>query len=69
MVAERQTWLFFSGDGGGQTAALLRSFLLSCQQAGGEPYAYLSDVLRRIADFPVQRIAGPLPMNWKPAEG
>jgi hypothetical protein len=35
---------------------------------GVEPYAYLCDVLRRIADYPVQRIAEILPMNWKPAE-
>jgi hypothetical protein len=28
----------------------------------------MCDVLRRIADFPVQRIAELLPMNWKPAE-
>ena len=68
MVVGRQNWLFFGSDGGGQTAAVLRSFLVSCQQDGMEPYAYLSDVLRRIADFPVQRIAELLPAHWKPAE-
>jgi hypothetical protein len=68
VVVGRQNWLFFGSDGGGETAAVLRSFMTSCQQAGVEPYAYLCDVLRRIADFPVQRIAELLPMNWKPAE-
>jgi hypothetical protein len=41
---------------------------VSCQQVGVEPYAYLCDVLRRIADFPLQRIAELLPANWKPAQ-
>jgi hypothetical protein len=40
--------------------------MVSCQQAGVEPYSYLSDVLRRIADSPLQRIAELLPTNWKP---
>ncbi len=68
VVVGRQNWLFFGSDGGGETAAVLRSFMVSCQQAGVEPYAYMCDVLRRIADFPLQRIAELLPMNWKPAE-
>ena len=68
VVVGRQNWLFFGSDGGGETAAVLRSFLVSCQQAGIEPYSYMCDVLRRIADFPIQRIAELLPMNWKTAE-
>lgn len=68
VVVGRQNWLFFGSDGGGETAAVLRSFMVSCQQAGVEPYAYMCDVLRRIADFPIQRIAELLPMNWKPAD-
>lgn len=68
VVVGRQNWLFFGSDGGGETAAVLRSLMVSCQQAGVEPYAYLCDVLSRIADFPVQRIAELLPINWKRAE-
>ena len=67
VVVGRQNWLFFGSDGGGQTAAVLRSLIVSCQQAGVEPYAYLCDVLRRIADFPLQRLGELLPMNWKPS--
>ena len=63
----RKNWLFFGSDGGGMTAAVWRSLMASCQQAGVDPYAYLADVLARIADFPVRRIAELLPMNWKPA--
>lgn len=68
VVVGRQNWLFFGSDGGGETAAVLRSLIASCQQAGVEPYAYLSDVLRRIADFPLRRIAELLPTHWKPAQ-
>ena len=67
MVVGRQNWLFFGSDGGGATAAVLRSLMVSCQQAEVEPYAYLCDVLRRIADFAIQRLAELLPTNWKPA--
>ncbi len=67
VVVGRQNWLFFGSDAGGKTAAVVRSLIVSCQQAGVEPYAYLSDVLRRIADFPLQRIAELLPVNWMPA--
>ncbi len=48
------------------TGAVLRSLIESCRQAKVDPYAYLCDVLGRIADFPIQRIAELLPMNWKP---
>lgn len=68
VVVGRQNSLFFVSDGDGKTAAALRSFLVSCQQADVEPYAYLCNVLRRIADSPVQRIAELLPTNWKPAD-
>lgn len=53
VVVVGQNWLFFDSDGGGETAAVLRSLMVSCQQAGVEPYAYLCDILRRIADFPL----------------
>lgn len=42
--------------------------MVSCQQAGVEPCAYMRDVLCRIAEFALQRIAELLPMDWKPAE-
>ncbi|MDZ7406593.1 MAG: transposase domain-containing protein [candidate division KSB1 bacterium] len=33
---------------------------------GVEPLAYLKDVLSRIADYPISRVAELLPQNWKP---
>jgi len=63
VVVGRQSWLFFEGDGGGETVAVLRSRMVSCQQAGVEPYAYLPDALRRVADFPAQRVANSYPQT------
>jgi hypothetical protein len=64
----RHNWVFFGSDEGGKTAAVLRSFVASCQRAGIDPFAWLKDVLSRIADHPVTRIAELLPHNWAPAQ-
>jgi transposase len=60
----RNNWVFFGSDQGGQTAAVLRSFVASCQRVGVEPFAWFKDVLSRIADHPITRIAELLPHNW-----
>jgi transposase len=64
----RNNWLFFGSDGGGKTAAVLRSFTASCQRAGVEPFAWFKDVLSRIASHPINRIAELLPHHWAPAQ-
>jgi len=33
----RNNWVFFGSDGGGHTAAVLRSFVASCQRVGVDP--------------------------------
>jgi transposase len=60
----RNNWVFFGSDQGGKTAAVLRSFVASCQRVGVEPFAWFKDVLSRIADHPITRIAELLPHNW-----
>ena len=63
----RRNWMFFGSDNGGKTAAVLKSFIASCQQSKVEPWAYLCDVLTRIAEHPVNALEELLPSNWKPA--
>jgi transposase len=64
----RNNWIFFGSDQGGHTAAVLRSFVASCQRVGVDPYAWFKDVLSRIAAHPITRLAELLPHNWKPAQ-
>jgi transposase len=64
----RNNWIFFGSDEGGKTAAVLRSFVASCQRVGIDPFAWLKDVLSRIAAQPITRLAELLPHNWVPAQ-
>jgi transposase len=64
----RNNWVFFGSDEGGKTAAVLRSFVASCQRAGVDPFRWLKDVLSRIAAHPITRLAELLPHNWAPAQ-
>jgi transposase len=60
----RANWTFFGSDVGGRTAAVLRSFIASCQRVNVEPFAWFKDVLARICDHPINRITELLPHNW-----
>jgi transposase len=64
----RANWTFFGSDEGGKTAAVLRSIVASCQRVQIDPFAYLRDVLSRVATHPITRIAELLPHNWAPAQ-
>ena len=64
----RNNWIFFGSDQGGHTAAVLRSFVASCERVGVDPYAWFQDVLTRVAAHPITRLAELLPHNWKPAQ-
>ena len=60
--------MFAGSDAGGERAAAVYSLLGSAKLNGIDPEAYLSSVLRRIADHPINRIAELLPWNLSPAE-
>jgi len=60
----RNNWVFFGSDEGGRTGAVLRSFVASCQRAGVDPFAWFKDVLGRIGNHPVKKLAELLPHNW-----
>ena len=63
----RANWTFFGSDEGGNTAAVLRSLVASCQRVGVDPFLWLKDVLSHIATHPITRITELLPHNWTPA--
>ena len=60
----RKNWLFCGSDNGGRTAAILFSLIATCQRHDVEPFAYLRDVLTRIASHPHHRLAELLPGKW-----
>jgi transposase len=64
----RNNWMFFGSDEGGRTAAVVRSFVASCQRVGVDPFAWLKDVLGRIGNHPVRKLAELLPYNWTAAQ-
>jgi len=64
----RNNWMFFGSDQGATRAAVLPSFVASCQRAGVDPFTWLKDILSRIAAHPITRLAEFLPHNWAPAQ-
>ena len=59
----RKNYLFAGSDSGGQRAAALYSLIGSAKLNELDPEAYLREVLERIADHPINRIAELLPWN------
>ncbi len=63
----RKNYLFAGSDAGGERAAAIYSLLGSAKLHRIDPEAYLTAVLRRIADHPINRIEELLPWNLYPA--
>ena len=63
----RDAYLFVAAERGGHVAATLYSLIGTCKLNYIEPYAYLKDVLQRLPQHPINRVAELLPFNWKPA--
>ena len=62
-VLGRKNYLFCGSDAGGQRAACIYTIVESCKMNGVDPQAYLTDVLTRIADHPINKIDALLP--WR----
>ncbi|MBY0507718.1 MAG: transposase [Bryobacteraceae bacterium] len=63
----RANWTFFGSDRGGRTAAVLRSFIASCELIKVDPFAWFHDVLARIPGHPVNQLDQLLPHHWAAA--
>src|ERR1700675_2842387 len=63
VVLGRKNYLFNGSDAGGERAAAIYSLISSAKLNGLNPEAYLRNVLERIADHPINRIAELLPRN------
>jgi transposase len=60
----RKNYLFFGSDGGGRTAAVLYSFVQTCQRLRIEPWRYLREVLAQLPTCPAERLPDWLPDRW-----
>ncbi len=61
----RKAWLFAGSDTGGVRAAAMLTLIETAKLNGVDPQAWLTDVLARINDQPISRLAELLPWNWK----
>jgi transposase len=59
----RKNFLFAGSNAGGERAAAMYSLIGTAKLNGIDPEAYLSNVLARIADHPINRIEDLLPWN------
>jgi transposase len=62
----RKNYLFAGSDRGGERAAAMYSLIETAKLNGIDPEAYLRDILGRISDHPMKRLAELLPWNWQP---
>jgi transposase len=62
----RRNWTFAGSDRGGERAAAIYTLMETAKLNDVDPHAWLADVLERIAETPVSRLAELLPWNWNP---
>jgi transposase len=63
----RKSWLFAGSDRGGARAAMIYSLITTAKLNDVDPYAWLADVLARIAEHPAHRLHELLPWTWRAA--
>ena len=62
----RNNWIFAGSARGGRAAAIHYSLIASARRHGLDPFAYLRDLLTRIATHPHKDLDALLPDRWKP---
>ena len=60
----RRNWTFLGSDRGGRTAAVLYSLTGTCKHHDIDPFAYLTDILRRLPSHPAEQLDELLPDVW-----
>lgn len=63
----RKAWMFVGSELAGQRAAMVMSLVQSARLNGHDPFAYLSDVLRRLPTQLNSRLDELLPHRWAPS--
>ena len=61
----RKNFLFAGSQRGAERIAIIYSLIGTCKMNNVNPYEWLKDVLERLNDYPVNKIADLLPHNWK----
>ena len=65
-VLGRKNYLFLGSlEGGGERAKVFYTLVQSAKRLGLDPFAYLSDVIERIASHPASRIDELTPRGWR----
>ena len=59
----RKNYMFAGSDAGGERAAAIYTLVETAKLNGLDPEAYLRDLLGRIAEHPINKIAELLPWN------
>lgn len=64
-VVGRKNWLFAGSEGGAHAAATLYTLVGSCALQAIDPWAWLSDILDRLPDYPANRVHELTPKRWR----
>ena len=62
----RRNWTFLGSDTGGERAAAFFTIIQRCKLNKIDLEAYLTDIIKRIANHPAKDIDQLLPWNWTP---
>jgi len=65
VVLGRKNYLFAGSEAGAQRAAIIYSLVAGCKMHQIDPWAYFTDVLKRVSTHPADKIDELLPGEWK----